>query len=165
MGISWCRCGAVTSVWFKKYIKTTLQNQFIQNWQHVLDTNSIYTIYRMVKPTFTQSPYIKILINNCSIPIARFITTNNNLPINVLRFVNIDRNERLCTKCNRRDIGDEFHFLFICPFFHEKRREVLANKYTQRPNAITFETLLNESDKKTLLKLKHFICCINNALA
>ena len=67
--------------------------------------------------------------------------------------------------CNRRDIGDEFHFLFICPFFHEKRREVLANKYTQRPNAITFETLLNASDKKTLLKLKHFICCINNALA
>lgn len=151
--------------WFKKYIKTTLQNQFIQHWQHVLDTNSIYTIYRMVKPTFTQSPYIKILINSCSIPIARFITTNNNLPINVLRFVNIDRNERLCTKCNRRDIGDEFHFLFICPFFHEKRREVLANKYTQRPNAITFETLLNASDKKTLLKLKHFICCINNALA
>ena len=151
-------------VWFKNYIKTTLQSQFISRWQDTLDNTSIYTIYRMIKPTFTQSPYIKILINNCTIPITRFITTNNNLPVNVLRYADIERVNRTCTKCNLRDIGDEFHYLFICPFFTHKRNEVLSKKYTKRPNAITFQSLMNTTNKNTLLKLKHFICYINKVL-
>ena len=150
--------------WFKNYIKTTLQNQFIQTWQNTLDNTSMYTIYRMIKPTFIQSPYIKILINSCTIPIIRFLTTNNNLPVNVLRYADINREDRICIKCNQRDIGDEFHYLLICPFFNQKRAEMLPKKYTKRPNAITFQAILNTSNKNTLLKLKHFICHINKEL-
>ena len=150
--------------WFKTYIKTTLQNQFIQSWQGILDNAGIYTIYRMIKPTFIQSPYIKILINSCTIPIIRYLTTNNNLPVNVFRYADIDREDRICIKCNQRDIGDEFHYLLICPFFNQKRAEMLPKKYTKRPNAITFQAILNTSNKNTLLKLKHFICHINKEL-
>ena len=151
-------------LWFKNYIKSTLQSQFIQTWQRTLDTTSIYTIYRMVKPTFTQSPYISMLINNCTIPLARFITTNNKLPVNVLRYLDVDRRDRICTKCNQRDIGDEFHYLFICPFFTVKRNEVMPKWYRTRPNAIKFQSLFNTNNKQILLKLKHFICHINKAL-
>ena len=147
--------------WFKNYIKTTLQNQFVQNWQSTLDNNSIYTTYRMIKSNFTQSPYMSRLVSNCIIPITRFITTNNKLPINVLRFENIERRERFCTKCNSIDIGDEFHCLFICPYFSQKRKELLPNKFTKKPNAIQFFNLINNENKNTLLKLKHFICLIN----
>ena len=71
----------------------------------------------MIKPNFIQSPYISTLINTCAIPIVRFITTNNNLPVNILRYVDVERMDRICTKCNLGDTGDEFHYIFICPFF------------------------------------------------
>ena len=58
--------------WFKNRIKTIMECQFVQKWQEVLDNNSIYTIYRMIKPSFNQSPYISTLINNCTISITRF---------------------------------------------------------------------------------------------
>ena len=117
----------------------------------------------MIKANFTQSPYIKMLVSNCSIPITRFITTNNKLPVNVLRYEDIERRERICTKCNLRDIGDEFHYMFVCPYFLQKRNELLPNKFTKIPNAIKFLNLLNSENKNTLLKLKHFICLINKA--
>ena len=151
--------------WFKNYIKTTLQNQFIKGWQDILDNNSMYIIYRMIKPNFIQSPYISTLINTCAIPIVRFITTNNNLPVNVLRYVDVERMDRICTKCNLGDTGDEFHYIFICPFFTLKRNEVLPNWYRTRPNAIKFQSLFNTNSKNILLKLKHFICHINKTLA
>ena len=150
--------------WFKNYVKTTLQNQFIQKWQGTLDSSSIYTIYRMVKTNFQQSPYLRILVNGCAIPITRFITTNNDLPVNVQRYEDIERRDRICPKCDLIDIGDEFHYLFICPYFVNERNELIPRKFTRRPNLLTFQQLMNCEDKKSLLKLKHFIGLINKAL-
>ena len=113
---------------------------------------------------FCQRPYMKLLVNGCTIPIIRFMTTNNKLPINVQRYEGIDRNDRLCTKCDLSDVGDEFHYLFICPYFNHKRNELLPEKYIKRPNAIKFEKLINTQDKHVLLKLKHFICIIDKSM-
>ena len=150
--------------WFKNYIKTTLQNQFIQTWQNTLDNSSMYTIYRMLKPTFSQSSYMRILSNNCAIPITRFFTTNNNLPVNIQRYINIERRDRICPKCEIIDVGDEFHYLFICPFFTRERHDLIPKKFRKRPNALTFQQLMNCDDKITLLKLKHFVGLINKGL-
>ena len=27
-----------------------------------------------------------------------------------------ERHEKICSKCNLNDIGDEFHYLLVCPF-------------------------------------------------
>ena len=154
----------MTKACFKNYIKTTLQNQFIQKWQSTLDNESIYTIYRMSNVTFRQRPHIRILVNSCSVPIIRFMTTNNNLPINTQRYEGIDRRERLCRKCELDVVGDEFHYIFVCPFFQQKRNELLPQTYIQRPNVSTFEQPINTDDKCVLLKLKHFICIIDKSM-
>ena len=31
--------------------------------------------------------------------------------------MNFSYEDRLCTKCSSADIGDEFHYVFSCPFF------------------------------------------------
>ena len=31
--------------------------------------------------------------------------------------------DRLCTKCLSADTGDEFHYVFRCPFFAESRKK------------------------------------------
>ena len=115
----------------------------------------------MVKTNFQQSPYLRILVNGCAIPITRFITTNNDLPVNVQRYEDIERRDRICDLI---DIGDDFHYLFICPYFVNERNELIPRKFTRRPNLLTFQQLMNCEDKKSLLKLKHFIGLITKAL-
>ena len=92
------------------------------------------------------------------------MTTNNKLPVNVQRYEGIDRQDRLCRKCDLKDVGDEFHYLFVCPFFNKKRNELLPKKYIKTPNVINFEKLSNTQEKHVLLKLKHFISIIDNSM-
>ena len=42
---------------------------------------------------------------------------NTHLPIEKGRWLGIPRHERVCRLCNAIQLGDEFHYLFSCPFF------------------------------------------------
>jgi len=150
-------------VWFKEKVKRSLLDNFIQDWYASVDHDSIYLNYRMYKITFAQEKYIHLLPTNLAIKLARFRTTNNSLPVNRLRFENVPRAERLCTKCQVGEIGDEFHYLFCCPYFNAKRKECLPPYFLRRPNAIKFNELFN-AKKKTLLKLVHFVEYLNREL-
>ena len=98
------------------------------------------------------------------IALVKFRSTNNQLPVNDLKFKGIPGHERRCTKCNMKKIGDEFHYLFTCPYYQTKRTELLPKYYYKYPNVIKYNELLNTSERNLLLKLKHFICFINNSL-
>lgn len=147
--------------WFKSYVKQSLIDNFVQGWYSKVDRDSVYTNYRMFKPNFSQEAYIGLLPNSCIETFCRFRTTNNYLPVNSLRHQNIDRHERLCTKCNLNEVGDEFHVILVCPFFNNKRNELLPKYYNSRPNAIKFKSLMSSNNKNLLLKLKHFIYTIS----
>ena len=58
------------------------------------------------------------------------------------------------------DVGDEFHYLFVCPFFTPKRKECLPKVYQTNPNVFKYNTLLSNENKTVLLKLKYFIGAI-----
>ena len=150
--------------WFKSHVKKRLQDLFIQQWFSHIDIDSVYLNYRLFKNKFQQEPFLNILPNNCSITLIRFRTTNNCLPVNVLRHEGIPREERICTKCSMQDIGDEYHYILICPFFKKKRANILPKRYIRNPNILKYNELFNSTDKTLLLKLKHFICTINNEL-
>ncbi len=49
----------------------------------------------------------RILINRLRI-------SNNRLPFNVGRYTWVNREERVCNKCNANVIGDEFHAILEC---------------------------------------------------
>ena len=55
----------------------------------------------------------------------------------------IDRDHRKCNLCDKRDIGDEFHYLLSCSFFANTRRGLLPSCYLQHPNCIVFKNVLN----------------------
>ena len=117
--------------WFKSYVKQCFQDLFLQEWYSQIDNESIYSNYRMFKSTFGQDPFLKLLPKDCSISLVRFRTTNNRLSVNVLRLEDIPRHDRVCNNCNMKVVGDEFHYLFICPFFKEKRTELLPRYYIE----------------------------------
>ncbi len=87
----------------------------------------------------------------------KFRTLNHKLPIQKGRILGIDRNDRLCGKCNTGDLGDEYHYIFQCPFFSEDRKQFLKPYYNKHPNSIKYKQLFSTSNKNTLLKLIHFI--------
>ena len=71
--------------------------------------------------------------------------------------MNLPYKDRLCTKCSSADIGDEFHYVFSCPFFvlnPEKRKEKRKRKkkklspfYCKNANVNRFRSLFG-SEKK-----------------
>ena len=151
--------------WFKEKTKRCLKDQYLQSWYSHVDTDDICFSYRMFKNSFGQEPYISLLPYDCVIALIKFRTTNNALPVNKLRFNRIVRNERLCTKCDLQEVGDEFHYLFVCPYFLNVRNNCLTSRYFRiRPNVYKFNLLFSTKNKKQLIKLKHFVVSIEKDL-
>ena len=142
---------------FKSHIKQHTRDLYIQEWCNTLHSGSMYQNYRTFKTDFGQEAYMSLLPYNCVITILRFRTTNNNLPVNSQRFYEVSREERLCKKCNSLSVADEFHYLFVCDYFKCKREECLDRKYYTLPNTQKYRRLFKSTEKKELLKLKHFI--------
>ena len=145
--------------WFKEEVKRCLMDQYIQKWFSQINDpeKQIFTNYRICKDRFLQEKYISRLPVNHVISFARFRTLNNKLPVQVDRFTNTPRHERLCTKCNLNDVGDEYHAVLICPYFSQQRKELIPSVYWKRPSALKFQNLFSSNHWKTLTRLVKFI--------
>ena len=154
----------VNVTWFKEKVKRCLKDQYMQNWYMHVDNDEVFINYRMFKPTFGPDPFVAMLPNNCVISLMKFRTTNNILPVNRQRYEGIPRNERLCDKCNLHDVADEFHYLFVCPFFSKIRNECIPKYFITHPNTVKYNHLLSAKNKHLLLKLKKFITVLSNEL-
>ena len=150
--------------WFKEKIKRSLKDQFIQSFYTHNDNDPIFTNYRMFKTTFAKECYLANLPNNYATILAKFRTTNNYAPVNRLRFTQTIRTDRKCRKCDLQDVGDEFHYIFICPYFDQFRQQYLPTNLLTRPNTITYEKLMTSKDKAILIKLGKFITKIEISL-
>ena len=71
--------------------------------------------------------------------------------------LSIDRSERICTLCNKHEMGDEFHYLFYCSHFTQARCRFLPQQLIDCPNTITYSALMNCKDKFTVIGLAKFI--------
>ena len=58
---------------------------------------------------------------NSGVELCRFRTANHKLPIEIGRWNNTNRNNRICTHCNKNELGDEFHYILDCPCFEQVR--------------------------------------------
>ena len=57
--------------------------------------------------------------------------------------MNLPYEGRLCTKRSSADIGDEFHYVFSCPFFAESRGGGnLSPFYCKNANVNRFQSFL-----------------------
>eukprot|EP00884_Botryococcus_braunii_P013032 jgi/Botrbrau1/2172/Bobra.101_2s0012.1 len=59
---------------------------------------------------------------DCKNPL-RFRLGCHDLPVDTGRRQGIRRDERICTRCSLEMVGDEFHFLFICPLLEHIRSQ------------------------------------------
>ena len=141
-------------------IKNILKDQFIQRWNQQLSNSSKGLNYSLYKSEFSFEEYLNILPRNKYLPLIKYRTANHYLPIETLRWQSIDVSERKCRLCNAQDIGDEFHYLFVCENFKDVRHQYINTYYFKHPNILKYKELLSSKSPLKLSKLSKFVAII-----
>jgi len=141
-------------------VEQSLKDQYRQSWHSQVYNSSKALNYRMYKNEHKYETYLDILPCFYRQHFVNFRMCNNVLPIEKLRWSNIDRNERKCKICNLNEIGDEYHYLFKCTSFNEPRNKYLLKKYRTNVNCVKFDLLMNEKNETVLRNLAKFITII-----
>jgi hypothetical protein len=92
-------------------------------------------------------------------------TSNHRLPIEVGRWTNVERRNRLCQLCQSREIGDEFHYVLQCPNFVTDRKNLIPRYFFNRPNTLKLSSLFNKKKPETIRKLCKLIDIINKKIS
>ena len=87
---------------------------------------------------------------------STFRTLNHRIPIQRERIQNIPSKERICTKCNPEDIGDEFYCIFSIVSLPNLDKNFLQF-YPRNANAIKFNSLFCSKKKRLLINLANFV--------
>jgi hypothetical protein len=107
--------------------------------------------------------YFRILKDKDMYTLCKFRTTNHKLPIETGRWNNIDRVNRICTKCNNITIGDEYHYIIECEHFSNFRNRFIVTNLRERPNILKFKQIMSAYQKQNLEKICKFIRNINKS--
>ena len=98
----------------------------------------------------------KLTKKHCS-TLLKFSLSNHRLPVETGRWENIPSEERKCNLCEKSDIGEEFHYLFVCNHFKLERKHFLRLYFYKSPNIIKFKELLSTKNINFLIKLSSFV--------
>ena len=140
----------------KLSIKRVLIDQFYQSWTASQNQSSKAEFYKIYKDKPHLDRYLIELPLNLRIWLTRFKTTNHRLPIETGRWSKIDRDNRLCKLCNI-SIGNEYHFLLVCPFLSHLRTKYFPNYFCKYPTIEKFIYLMTTSYKPLMLNISKYI--------
>ena len=142
-----------------KAIKQILIDQFIQSWNHSLTAtdSSKGRNYSLFKDSIYQEKYLSILNITLAKIMLRFRSGNHKLPIEVGRWNDTALATRKCRLCQSSNIGDEYHYILECSFFHDERKRLISQYYYKRPNIIKFKQLLTTENESKLTRLAKFM--------
>ena len=112
---------------FEPQFREKRYSYYMHDWHHALN-DSITTrklcTYRMIKTDYRLEPYLLYIPNKRhQRAMARLRVSSHKLEIELGRHSRpyIPRDERLCTFCKQKEIGDEVHFLMTCDFLALER--------------------------------------------
>ena len=123
---------------FKKKCKLKIKEHYTEEWKNCLENSPKCYLYKGFKPELKLEEYLCKLPNDLRINLTKFRLCNHKLPIEIGRHKNIDRNYRICTLCDKHDLGDEYHYLFICKRFSEERSKFIPKRCFQKPSVANF---------------------------
>ena len=140
-------------------VQQRLKDQFIQKWFSDIVNSSKGQLYSSFKNEFCLEPYLVRLPHMNRLLICKLRTSNLKLPIEIGRWKNIPREDRLCTLCQDTLVGDEFHYLFICkhPLLHTLRNKFLPKYFTVNPTQYKMFGLLSFCNVSLLIRLSIYL--------
>ena len=148
---------------FKETCKKALSLSFNQNWRNNCLKDGKCNYYKEFKLDLCLEKYLTNLPDQLKISLCKFRCSTHLLPIEKGRHLGIPRNERLCELC-KDDLGDEYHYLFICPSFLISRKKYLAPYYWKKPSVEKFINLMKIKKVKSLTKLAKIVKIITDTI-
>ena len=109
-------------------------------WLSDITSKEIYDNYKMFKTCLI----LKIFCKICSLTLHLYwyvLERKTRLPIQRRRIQNIPFEERICTKCNSEDTGDEFHYIFPCGFYSESRKKKIFHSFIVETQMLSNSTV------------------------
>ena len=64
--------------------------------------------------------------------------------------------------CDRKNIGDEYHYIMECTYFSNERKILLPSRFHKNHNTFKFNELMNSGNIETLKSLSRLIKKILN---
>ena len=159
----WERQTTAVNLSTSKLIKQTLLDQYLQTWNGQIQDSSKGRNYSLFKQEIKLENYIFTLNGPLLYAMIRFRTANHKMPIETGRWNQIDLPDRKCQLCDKNDLGDEYHYLFICPFFKNERVIFIDRHFRTAPNILKYKELLQIKDNEKLIKLGKFMRIIMKA--
>ena len=141
----------------KKAVKIRLIEQFNQEWNATIYESNSCINYRMYKCDLQIEQYLLLLPPAQSRELIKFRLGNNRLPVITGQWESIPRENRTCPLCNNNSVADEYHYLFMCQSFREKRKQYLPVSKFTRPNCHKYKSLMGTTDKQILKNLSKFL--------
>lgn len=150
--------------WFKKAVEQRLRDQWITSWYSNLENKSICFNYKLFKDTLCIEEYLIKLCKRDRISICKLRACNNQLPVITGRYRNIERENRICGKCNCNVVGDEYHVLFVCSNREivQLRHKYILPYYRHYPTQFKYIQLMKNTNVKLMENLAKFLRAIFN---
>ena len=121
--------------------KERLHDKFFTEWESTgnVSPKCLVHVYRMYNTYYCFEEYWDILPNH----LIKSLLGLRTISCQKGRRLGIERNQRVCTLCNRNSIGDAFHYLFECDHFIEERMKYFTKYYYNHPNSHKLNDLMN----------------------
>ena len=143
-----------------KYIKALLKDRISameeQDWNSSVSNSGHCVNYRIFKRSLSFEKYLTSLNMKEAIDFCRFRCGNHKLPVVVGRYNNIERCNRVCSLCNLNTIGDEYHYIYVCPAFNQERVAYIQKKLLRNHNTLTMHSLFSSEDRTSVSNLARF---------
>ncbi|XP_071508531.1 uncharacterized protein [Diadema antillarum] len=168
LGVVWLRKGeGFSNNWILSTLKLRLSDMSKQDLMANVWSNRVCLNYRIFKTNSLFERYLVQLSKRDRISLSRFRCRSNRLPANNRRFVqSFDERDVQCPCCDRHETGDEFHYVFVCPFFEKERQLYLSNHYlVKRPCSLHMSRLFSCSHLGQLKRLVLFVRLIMSYFA
>ena len=143
---------------FLKLFKQRCIDIDMQCWTNDLSNSSRLATYCIFKKELILEQYLTCVDKPIfRIALCKFRTSSHLLKIEVGRWNNIPKKDRICDFCNLNVIEDEFHFLLVCPKFIDLRMKYIPSYYFNPPVIYKFKTILSSQNTSILRKLGRYI--------
>lgn len=124
----------------KLQVKSIIRQKFISDWLHRINdsvNNPGLRLYKMFKFDFKCEPYLENVKQfKYRKMLTKLRTSSHLLEIEHGRHIGKAESQRLCKTCN--SIESEYHFIMICPIYHELRAKFLRDVFHICPYIVDY---------------------------
>ena len=146
----------------QKSLNLRLNDMYFQEWNNDVNKMSSCRFYKTYKEDLKIENYILKLNTVNRIHICKFRCRNIKIPVIVLGYkhLNIPYENRLCTLCHLKEVGNEYHYMMTCSYFNNSRMKYIDKYFWEEPNIYKFSQIFKNKDIHALNNLSKLIKCL-----